>query len=129
MRRLGQLIGSATEGADFVEIKHPGEASLNCIDRPVTDADKSRYPQQWQRYLEGREQIPDGVALSLLFPTSPGIVRKLADENVHTAEQLAGLSSHAIQSIGMGCQDWVNKAAKYLASMIAAPACTASSRS
>jgi hypothetical protein len=38
----------------------------------------------------------------------------LQSNSIHTVEQLANLSGHAIQSIGMGCQEWVNKAGKYM---------------
>jgi hypothetical protein len=115
--RLGQKVLSATEFIDHIQISHPGEASLNCIDRPVTETDKAQYPQQWARYKDGKEQAPEGLPLSLIFPTTPGVVRKLADESIYTVEQLAGLSAHAITGIGMGCQDWVNKATKYLESL------------
>jgi hypothetical protein len=111
--RLAQRVGTATEWIDFVEIRHAGE-NLNCIDRPVRDEDKQRYAEQWQRYIEGREQTPSGTPIALLFKGSPGILKALSNENIHTLEQLSGLSAHAITSIGMGAQDWVNAATRYL---------------
>ena len=38
----------------------------------------------------------------------------LRQYNIHTVEQLAGLSAHAIGTVGMGCQEWVNAAQKYM---------------
>jgi hypothetical protein len=49
-----------------------------------------------------------------LFAGHPDIIKTLERENVLTVEQLAGLSATAIQSIGMGAQDWVTSAKRYL---------------
>jgi hypothetical protein len=109
----GKPVEGATEFADYVQISHAGE-SLNVIDRRATDEDKKRYAEQWERYQAGKDQIPGGTPITLLFKAHPGILRTLERESVLTVEALAGLSSHAIQSIGMGCQDWVTSAKRYL---------------
>ncbi len=109
----GKPVEGATEFVDFVQLSHPGE-SLNQIDRRVSDEDKRRWPQEWQRYQDGKDQIPDGIPIATLFKAHPGILRTLERENVLTVEQLANLSATAIQSIGMGCQDWVTSAKRYL---------------
>lgn len=101
------------ESREFIKIQQPGE-TLNIVDRPVLDGDKQRFPRQWDRFAQGKTQVPDGIPLTLLFPSQPNISDMLAGYQVHTVEQLANLSGHAIATIGMGCQDWVNKAAKYL---------------
>jgi hypothetical protein len=101
------------EDHDFVKIQHPGE-SLNIVDRPVSDSDKRRFPRQWAMFLQGKAQIPDGIPISLLYPDKPSITDTLTGYNIHTVEQLAALSGHGIQTVGMGCQEWVNKATKYL---------------
>ena len=44
----------------------------------------------------------------------PSVTDTLTGYNIHTIEQLAALSGHGIQTVGMGCQEWVNKAQKYL---------------
>jgi hypothetical protein len=101
------------ESKEFVKIQQPGE-TLNIVDRPVLDGDRQRFPRQWERFAQGKTQIPDGIPISLLFPAQPNISDMLAGYQVHTIEQLANLSGHAIATIGMGAQEWVNKAAKYL---------------
>jgi len=101
------------ETKDYVKIQHPGE-TLNVLDRPVKEEDKFRWPRQWALYQQGKEQIPDGIPISLLFPSQPSITDMLTSNHVHTIEQLAALSGHAISSIGMGAQEWVNKAADYM---------------
>lgn len=98
---------------DFVKIQHPGE-KLNIVDREATEIDKRRFSNHWNAYCQGRAQIPDGVPLNLLFPNHPHIEATLKQYNVHTVEQLANLSGNAIGTVGMGAQDWVNKAKKYL---------------
>ena len=101
------------EGRDFVKIQHPGE-TLNIVDRPVMEEDQRRWPRQWHLYQQGVRQVPDGVPLSLLFPAKPEIESTLRGYNIHTVEQLAGLSAQAISTVGMGAQDWVNAAQRYM---------------
>lgn len=101
------------EGRDFVKIQHPGE-TLNIVDRPAHDGDKQRWPQKWAHYQAGVTQIPDGIPLSLLFPDKPQIVDMMRGYNIHTVEQLSNLSAQAISTVGMGAQDWVNAAKRYM---------------
>lgn len=101
------------EGRDFVKIQHPGE-TLNIVDRPAHDGDRQRWPQKWAHYQAGVTQIPDGIPLSLLFPDKPQIVDMMRGYNIHTVEQLANLSGQAISTVGMGAQDWVNAAKRYM---------------
>ena len=101
------------EDRDFVKIQHPGE-TYNIVDRAVSEQDKRRFPRQWAMYAQGKQQIPDGIPVSLLFPESPAKTDMLIGYNIHTIEQLANLSGSAIQTVGMGCQEWVNKAQDYL---------------
>lgn len=101
------------EGRDFVKIQHPGE-TLNIVDRPVNESDMQRWPQKWAQYQAGIRQIPDGVPINLLFPNKPEIETTLRGYNIHTVEQLASLSAQGISTVGMGAQDWVNAAQRYM---------------
>lgn len=101
------------EGRDFVKIQHPGE-TLNIVDRPVREDDMQRWPRQWSSYQQGVRQIPDGVPINLLFPSRPEIETTLRGYNIHTVEQLATLSAEGINTVGMGAQEWVNKAQEYM---------------
>ena len=98
---------------DYVRIHQPGER-LNIIDRPVTQADKNRFPRQWSDYIGNREQIPDGTPIDLLFPAHPNVGANLRGIGVHTIEQCSKLSGHAMDVIGMGAQEYVNRANEYL---------------
>lgn len=101
------------ESRDFVKIQHPGE-TLNIIDREATEIDKRKYRNQWAAYLEGKEQIPEGIPLNLLFPHQPQIVDMLRQYKIVIVEQLAKLTAHGIETIGLGALDWVQKAQNYL---------------
>lgn len=101
------------ESKDFITIQHPGE-NLNKVVREATENDKRRFARQWHQYTQGKNQIPDGIPLSLLFLAAPHIVETLRGYNIHTVEQLANLSAHGIGSIGMGAQEWVNGAKRYM---------------
>ena len=101
------------DDVDFVKIHQPGER-LNIIERPVTQADRVRFSRQWADYLGNREQIPDGTPIDLLFPAHPNVGANLRGLGVHTIEQCAHLSGHAMDQIGMGAQEYVNRATEYL---------------
>jgi hypothetical protein len=101
------------ENKDYITIVFPGE-TLSKLEREANDDDKRRWPRQWAAYSSGKEQTPDGIPMSVLFPAHPNICDMLRGYNIHTVEQLAHLSGSAISTVGMGCQEWVNRAIKYL---------------
>lgn len=97
----------------FVRIHPPGER-LNIIDRAATDTDKKRWPMQWAQFRDNAPQVSNGTPIDMLFPAQPSNAAALKASGVHTIEQLAELSAHAIENIGMGAQGWVNDAQRYL---------------
>lgn len=111
--RSNELGSSQYDDVVFVRIHPPGER-LNIIDRKATDNDKRRFPIQWQQFMQNRPQTNNGVPIDLLFPAQPSISAALKASGVHTIEQCSELSAHAIETIGMGCQNWVNDAKRYL---------------
>jgi hypothetical protein len=96
----------------YVRIAPPGER-LNIIDREVTDLDKQRWPVQWAQFQQNQMQRPEGTPIDLLFPASPATADTMKGFGVHTIEQCAELSAHAIDNI-MGGQEYCNKAKTYL---------------
>jgi len=98
----------------YVRIHPPGER-LNIIDRPAKGDDSRRWPQQWQQFVQNKQQIPDGTPIGMLYPDYPSVAEMLKAFAVHTVEQCAQLSGPAIDTIGMGAQRYVNDAQKYLA--------------
>lgn len=101
------------DDVDYVRIQQPGER-LNIIDRPVQPSDRMRFPREWQAYIDHREQIPEGTPIDLLFPAHPHVGANLRGAGVYTVEQCAKLSGHAMDVIGMGAQEYVNRANEYL---------------
>lgn len=101
------------ENQTWVKMHPPGE-KLNIIDRPVQEGDKVRFPQHWNMFLQNKQQIPDGTPIDLLFPNNPATADNLRAFGIHTIQQCAKISAHAVDSIGMGATDWKNMAIKYL---------------
>ena len=100
---------------EYVRIQHPGEADV--IDRPIADDPRviHIWPQQYQKFLNNQDHsMPDGTPLEILFPNRPEIPANLHTQGVHTVEQLAGLTAHASQMIGMGAVEWQNMAKRFL---------------
>lgn len=102
---------------EYVRIQHPGD-HLNIIDRPVDDdpSVKVRWGNQYNKFMASQEQVPEGTPNEILFPNQPEIPANLHTHGVHTVEQLATLSAHALQTIGMGSVEWQEKARKFLES-------------
>ena len=97
----------------YVKIFRPGEM-LNVIERPVEQSDIRRWPRQYEQFLHNKTQVPEGTPIDLLFPNHPSVADNLRARGVYTIQQCANLTAHAIDSIGMGAQEYVNRAKKYL---------------
>jgi len=97
----------------YIKIQQPGEM-LNIIDRPVTDNDKRRFRNAWANFIHDRTQVPEGTPIGLLFPNHPAVGENLRGVGVYTIEQCANLTAHAIDTIGRGGQEYVNRAKAYL---------------
>ena len=97
----------------FVRIHPPGER-LNIVDREASDVDRKRFPMQWAQFKDNAPQVSDGTPIDMLFPANPSSAAALKASGVHTVEQCAELSAHAIETIGMGAQGWVNTAKHYI---------------
>lgn len=119
MRPVANATESAKNGRPFFENKifvkiHPPGERLNIIDREASDGDKRRFPMQWAQFKENRPQTSDGTPIEMLFAANPAVGEMLKASGVYTVEQCAKLSAHAIETIGMGAQHWVNDAQRYL---------------
>lgn len=101
------------ENKIYVRIHPPGER-LNIVDKEATEIERRRFPQQWAQFQANRPQISDGTPIDMLFAANPAVAEMLKASGVHTVEQCAKLSAHAIESIGMGAQQWANEAVRYM---------------
>lgn len=97
---------------DYVRIQQPGER--DAIIRPAHDGDRRRFKMHWAAYQEGRQAIPEGTPLSVIFPANPEIIENLKYDKVFTVEQLASLTDTQKQNIGMGALAWSQKAYAFL---------------
>ena len=119
MRSVPNALKSAQAGARFhdmipyVKIHHPGEQD-QVIDRPVNENDKFRFRARWREFMENRTQLSDGIPIDMLFPTRPDVCDNLRSYGVHTVEQCANMSAHAIDNIGLGAQEYKNRAHDYM---------------
>lgn len=97
---------------DFVELRQPGERDT--YDQPVTQEMIMRFPRHWAAYKEGKEQVTLGTPLSLLFADNLAIVENLKYFRIVTVEQLANINDTQVQNIGLGGQQFRQKAKDYL---------------
>lgn len=102
------------ESIEYVRIQHPGEKDYT--DRPVSEVPQTmhRFARQWAAFKDSRKFVPDGTPVEMVFPQWPEIAANLHGLGVHTAEQLANLTAEGISHLGLGGQDWVNKARKFV---------------
>lgn len=105
------------ERKPFVRIQHIGDQTT-VIDRPIKtdgfDDDRRRFPRHWEAFLKNQRPPPEGTPISVLFPHQPEIVGNLQSQGIQTVDQMAIVNAHGIESIGMGAQEWQNKARRYL---------------
>src|ERR1700719_1311781 len=87
----------------------------NFVDRPATEKDKERFPNEWSAYLSKKPRA-DGTLLTVLNYLTSQQIGQLAEANVFTVEQAQFLSDTAIENlryIGIG-PDLPIKASRYL---------------
>ena len=98
----------------YVRIQQPGERDY--VDRPIRENDDAirRWPRHYEAYKQGRKPAPAGTPLEILFPQHLEIAANLHGLGIHTVEQLAGLTEHGAQTVGMGATMWRENARKFL---------------
>lgn len=97
----------------YIQVAPPGER-LNIIRRPATNQDKQIWAHQYAQFEKNQEQQAPGTPIELLYPENPALAQTLRASGVQTVQQLAKLSANAIETLGMGAQDYVNAAQAYL---------------
>jgi hypothetical protein len=104
------------QDAEFVKIMIPGDAKT-MHEREATDQDRDRFPLEYARFKNGMKEEMQAVGTPLkAWPAmSRSLVKDFAHFNVHTVEQLAGMSDTAMQAFGMGAREYSTKAKAFLA--------------
>lgn len=98
----------------FVRIIVPGDVN-NIIERKATKEDELKFPRAWARYKAEQAEAMDGMPLEQWPQITRSLLKELKYFEVHTVEQLAGLSDNQVSKLGMGFVDYRNKAKAYLA--------------
>lgn len=92
----------------FVRIYTPGDKT-KVVDRkarlePQGDipSDPQRWPRQWQAFQNGEQAVYEGTPLKEWPKVNVSQIRDLSGMNIHTVEQLAAVSDHALSGLGHG---------------------------
>lgn len=101
------------EQREFVRIIVPGDMN-NIVERVASDEDKRRFPNEYARFKQGATKQLEGTLLTMWPPINKAQVKEAAYFEVHTVEQLAGLSDSAVLRMGMGWQEMRRKASAWL---------------
>lgn len=96
----------------FVTIQTPGD-NLNIPTRLATDADIAEFPRQWAAFQAGREAVPEGTLLSVMFPNNPELVDMFRAQKIFVVEQIAGMADSEGQRF-MGFQKMKQDAQAFL---------------
>ena len=100
---------------EFVRIHIPGDKNYSA-EREATAQDKERFALEYARFKNGIKDQEQTVGTPLIH--WPAISRSMAKDfgavNVHTVEQLAGLSDTAMQAFGLGAREWSVKAKAFI---------------
>jgi hypothetical protein len=109
-RQQGHIVHQAFE---HISIRFAGDQTREVV-RVLTDDDREKYHQQYNSWKKNIELQMSGTPLQELTFLPLAAIADLQQENCFTVESLANLSMQAIQAIGMGAQEWKNKAAAWL---------------
>lgn len=109
---------SAEEGRDIFEerihvvIRIPGTKDV--IDRPVTDADKARFPLQWARFVNTKSTAVDGTPLEYVPFLNVAQIATLKALNIFSLEQAAVANDQVIMKFGPGGREIKDKCEAYI---------------
>lgn len=98
---------------DYVKIIVPGDR-LSQVDRPVQEADKTRFAAAWEKYQKGHEQVADGTPLDQWPYLDVAMVATLRAMEFRTVENVATAKDSAISQI-MGGNKLRDRARQFLA--------------
>ncbi|MAS09920.1 hypothetical protein [Salinisphaera sp.] len=96
----------------YVKILIPGQKN-SVPDRPVRPDDKHRWPQQWSRFEQSREQV-QGTPIEEWPYLGQARVAELRALNIRTVEQIAELPDGSVTKLGPDGRDLVERAKNHL---------------
>jgi hypothetical protein len=99
------------EPVDYIAIRVPGNRDY--ASRPVTDADKERFPKEWEAYQAGKGAAVDGTPLTALPGFKMFFGQEFAQEGIKTVEELAACDECPVK----GLEDLHKRAKIYVRAM------------
>lgn len=102
------------EDRPFVRIIIPGDTA-NQIETRATDSHKSKYPEAWKRYQSNESTGHVGTPIEQWPQITRSQVKEAKYYEIHTVEQMSGITDAHITRLGMGFSDLRAKARAYLA--------------
>ena len=91
---------NARSGKDHVEIKIPGDDKL-VIDEIANDHYRRRFARQWHIYANELDAFAGQTRIETVAFLDEGTVADLKRLDVHTVEQLSGVSDNIIEQVKM----------------------------
>ena len=85
---------------DRIKIKLRGDPST-VVDEPVRERHTVRFASLWKAYKEGRAMESEGTPLGEVVWLDPDTTAQLRLLQIHTIEQLAGISDGAVEQAGV----------------------------
>ena len=102
------------DGLDHVRITFPGDDKSR-PDFLATDHYKMRFKRQWKVYKGELEEFAGQTRIETVSWIDPGLLHDMRRADIHTVEQLAGLSDSSIDSTNMlGLMAFREKAKEHL---------------
>lgn len=90
----------------FVRVMFPGDNTKKVV-RPVkthgddsSHSDMDRWPRQWQAFQNQSIQVNEGTPIEDFWPVSKSLALALKAMQIHTVQQLAGVSDTALTWLG-----------------------------
>jgi hypothetical protein len=96
----------------YIRIQVPN--SVDCVPRPATDKDKTKYPLSWQAYQTGKEPPEQGLPIAEWPQLTASELKVCQANNIKTVEQLAEVADGNIHRLGLGGQGLKNRAKKFI---------------
>lgn len=116
-RKESKRPGGPARMQEYVKVLFPGDNKTEAHFE-VTEEHKARWPRQYAQFKGNEAQTVPGIPLSSVAWLSRSWVDTLKGQfNITVLEQLAGCDDAAIQRIGMGGRELVNKAKAHLESL------------
>jgi len=100
------------EDREYIEITVPGNRDM-VVCRPATDIERERFPRHYAAFRNKAAQPNDGTPLNIWPALTKAQVEEMKFFNVHTVEQLAGMSDEQSQKF-MGIQNLRTRARAFL---------------